>query len=68
MATTDRLTFNDPVQEIQEARKLAARYRCEFVDLREANGMRPSTMPPPSLTRSPSCNAMASNKLPVLDE
>jgi type IV pilus assembly protein PilB len=35
MATTDRLTFNDPAQEIQEARKLALRYRCEFVDLRE---------------------------------
>ncbi len=35
MATTDRLIINDPAQEIQEARKLAARYRCDFVDLRE---------------------------------
>jgi type IV pilus assembly protein PilB len=35
MATNNHLAFNDPVQEIQEARKLAARYRCEFVDLRE---------------------------------
>jgi type IV pilus assembly protein PilB len=35
MATTDRLTITDPVEEIEQARKLAARYRCEFVDLRE---------------------------------
>src|SRR5215472_3177957 len=35
MATNNHLTINDPIQEVQEARKLAARYRCEFVDLRE---------------------------------
>jgi type IV pilus assembly protein PilB len=35
MATTDRLTIADPLQEIALARKLALRYRCEFVDLRE---------------------------------
>src|SRR5262252_6177121 len=35
MATNNHLTINDPIQEIAEARKLAARYRCEFVDLRE---------------------------------
>src|SRR5438270_3809836 len=35
MATTDRIILNDPAQEIQDARKLAARYRCDFVDLRE---------------------------------
>jgi type IV pilus assembly protein PilB len=33
--TTDHLIINDPAQEIQDARKLATRYRCEFVDLRE---------------------------------
>ena len=32
---TDRLTLTDPLHEIEQARKLAARYRCEFVDLRE---------------------------------
>ncbi len=32
---TDRLTLTDPLQEIEQSRKLAARYRCEFVDLRE---------------------------------
>ena len=36
MATTEKLTFKDPDQEIQSARALAARYRFEFVDLREA--------------------------------
>ncbi len=35
MATMDRLIINDPIQEIEQARKLAARYRCEYVDLRE---------------------------------
>ncbi len=36
MATTEKLSFKDPEQEIQSARTLAARYRFEFVDLREA--------------------------------
>src|ERR1700736_4979109 len=35
MATTDRLKFTDPAEEIEQARTVAARYRCEFVDLRE---------------------------------
>src|SRR6266567_1857817 len=33
MATTDRLKMMDPAQEIEQARSLASRYRCEFVDL-----------------------------------
>jgi type IV pilus assembly protein PilB len=35
MATTEQIRINDPAQEIQAARALAARYRCDFVDLRE---------------------------------
>src|SRR5205809_6188897 len=35
MATTDRLKLMDPLQETEQARTLASRYRCEFVDLRE---------------------------------
>jgi type IV pilus assembly protein PilB len=35
MATTDRLKLMDPLQETEQARALASRYRCEFVDLRE---------------------------------
>ena len=35
MATTDRLKLLDPLQETEQARTLASRYRCEFVDLRE---------------------------------
>ncbi|HUQ92331.1 MAG TPA: GspE/PulE family protein [Bryobacteraceae bacterium] len=35
MAAPDRPRFNDPVQEANTARALAARYRCEFVDLKE---------------------------------
>jgi len=31
---TDKITFRDPAQEIEEARQAAARYRCEFVDLK----------------------------------
>src|SRR5690348_13145765 len=35
MATTERLKLMDPLQETEQARTLASRYRCEFVDLRE---------------------------------
>ena len=35
MATTDRLKLIDPLQETEQARTLATRYRHEFVDLRE---------------------------------
>src|SRR5579885_601418 len=35
MATTDRLKLIDPLQETDQARTLASRYRCEFIDLRE---------------------------------
>ncbi|MBI4902251.1 MAG: type II/IV secretion system protein [Acidobacteria bacterium] len=35
MATVDRPRLNDPIQEASTARALAARYRCEFVDLKE---------------------------------
>jgi type IV pilus assembly protein PilB len=35
MATTDRLKLTDPLQETDQARGLASRYRCEFVDLGE---------------------------------
>jgi type IV pilus assembly protein PilB len=31
---TDKITFRDPLQEIEDARQSAARYRCEFVDLK----------------------------------
>ncbi len=34
MATAEK-TFHDPLQEAEEARRLAMRYRCDFVDLRE---------------------------------
>jgi type IV pilus assembly protein PilB len=37
MAATDRSKLQDPVQEALEAQALARRYRCEFVDLREAH-------------------------------
>jgi type II secretory ATPase GspE/PulE/Tfp pilus assembly ATPase PilB-like protein len=33
---TDRVKPIDPAQEAEQARTLAARYRCEYVDLREA--------------------------------
>jgi type IV pilus assembly protein PilB len=33
MATIDRLKMLDPAQETEQARALASRYRCEFVDL-----------------------------------
>src|SRR5579885_3890370 len=35
MATTDRLKLTDPLQETEQARSIASRYRCDFVDLRE---------------------------------
>src|SRR4051812_9667040 len=36
MATTERTKLQDLEQEATAARALAARYRCEFVDLKEA--------------------------------
>src|ERR1700694_6344329 len=35
MATIDRLKLLDPLEETEQARTLASRYRCDFVDLRE---------------------------------
>ena len=35
MAASDRIKLTTPADEINEAKTLAARYRCEFVDLRE---------------------------------
>jgi type IV pilus assembly protein PilB len=35
MATNDRTRFADPQEEITQAKTIASRYRCEFVDLRE---------------------------------
>ena len=35
MATTERVKMFDPGQETDQARTVASRYRCEFVDLRE---------------------------------
>jgi type IV pilus assembly protein PilB len=35
MATSDRLKLTTPADEVAEAKTLATRYRCEFVDLRE---------------------------------
>src|SRR5437868_273871 len=37
MATTDKLRLTDPTADVEQARAMAARYRCEFVDLREAS-------------------------------
>src|SRR5512142_2908836 len=37
MATVDKLRLPDPVAETEQARAIAARYRCEFVDLHEAS-------------------------------
>ncbi len=34
MSSSEKLTFRDPVQEIALAQQAAARYRCEFVDLK----------------------------------
>src|SRR6476646_10006547 len=36
MATPDKLRIPDPAAEADQSRSIAARYRCEFVDLREA--------------------------------
>src|ERR1700687_3576155 len=35
MATSEKLRLIDPVTEVEQARAIAARYRCEYVDLRE---------------------------------
>ena len=37
MATTDRPRVNDPTGEAAQAQAVAARYRCEYVDLREGS-------------------------------
>src|SRR5678809_1266545 len=37
MATIDKPKLADPTAESDQARAIAARYRCEFVDLREAS-------------------------------
>src|SRR5246127_4120738 len=34
---TDRVMIQDPIDETAQARAVAARYRCEYVDLREAS-------------------------------
>jgi type II secretory ATPase GspE/PulE/Tfp pilus assembly ATPase PilB-like protein len=36
MATIDKVRLLDPTAEAEQARAMAARYRCEYVDLREA--------------------------------
>ena len=35
MATSEKLRITDPTAEAEQARALAARYRCEYVDLRD---------------------------------
>src|SRR5260370_2820896 len=35
MATNDRTRLADPQEEVTQAKAVASRYRCEFVDLRE---------------------------------
>src|SRR5690242_21130127 len=37
MATSDKVRLTDPTAEAEQARAIAARYRCEYVDLREAS-------------------------------
>ncbi|MGB7721335.1 MAG: GspE/PulE family protein, partial [Bryobacteraceae bacterium] len=37
MAASDRVKLMDPAAEVQQAKTMAARYRCEYVDLREAS-------------------------------
>ena len=37
MSTTEKLRLTDPTTEIDQAKGMAARYRCEFVDLRESS-------------------------------
>jgi type IV pilus assembly protein PilB len=35
MAAGEKIHLTDPAHEAEQARRLAMRYRCEFVDLRE---------------------------------
>src|ERR1035437_4466414 len=37
MAASDRVRLMDPLAEAEQAKAMAARYRCEYVDLREAS-------------------------------
>src|SRR3954469_11559007 len=37
MATIDKVRLPDVTQEAEQARAMAARYRCEYIDLREAS-------------------------------
>src|SRR5215469_7844326 len=37
MASTEKLRLTDPTAEKDQAKAVAARYRCEYVDLREAS-------------------------------
>jgi type IV pilus assembly protein PilB len=37
MATVEKLRLTDPAGEIEQSKSMASRYRCEFVDLREAS-------------------------------
>src|SRR5947199_8181736 len=37
MATIDKVRLPDAMEEADQARAIAARYRCEFVDLRESS-------------------------------
>jgi type IV pilus assembly protein PilB len=37
MATVEKLRLMDPAGEIEQSKSMASRYRCEFVDLREAS-------------------------------
>ena len=41
MATTDRTKLAEPGAEAEQAQAIAARYRCEYVDLREAGILQP---------------------------
>ena len=37
MATSDKVRLADPLTEVAQAKAMAARYRCEYVDLREGS-------------------------------
>src|SRR5215475_10658295 len=37
MATIDKVRLVDPTVDVEQAKAMAARYRCEYVDLREAS-------------------------------
>jgi type IV pilus assembly protein PilB len=37
MATSDKIRLADPAAEVEQSKAIAARYRCEYVDLREAS-------------------------------